>query len=60
MVKCPISLIKQVLSLTLAASDWGIRLEIPALHEEALALNEAIFANEELSDALEASTERKS
>jgi hypothetical protein len=44
--------IKKVLSLTLAASDWGLRLDIPALHDEAQSLNESIFADETLEAAL--------
>lgn len=53
MVLMSLSLLKKIVSLTLSASDWGMNQDIPALHNEAMVVNEAIFADESLAAALE-------
>lgn len=53
MVAVRLTLLKQIVALTLSASDWGMNLDIPALDDEAMAVNEAIFADTRLKAVLE-------
>jgi len=51
-VAVPISFIRQVIKLTISASDWAIRYKVDALNDEALAVNEFIFSDNRLKVAL--------
>ena len=53
MVVVGIEFIKRIVSLTIAASDWSTHYGIEILNDQALKVNEEIFANECLAAALE-------